>query len=210
MSWLGMALTRRGAVVTNDGGLPNESTLKLGLKHLDDYIVKKRNFYMPKVVGNDYQNYMMLGYYRNPLNFVFFNEALIVCSVFSFGNDAAWKDGVSVDEIFKKTCYLSELLKREEVIKNRFTPTNRTYFDQVVEFMESQRLVTTKDGNLTLKSTGEGLLLMMGSIVWPMIDTYYVVLLYTMTLVKQKNILDANFPKDVQWMAETLFIEGKL
>lgn len=139
----------------------------------------------------------MLGYYRNPLNFVFFNEALIVCSVFSFGNDAAWTNGVSVDEIFKKTCYLSELLKREEVIKNRFTPTNRAYFDQVVEFMESQRLVTTKDGNLTLKSTGEGLLLMMGSIVWPMIDTYYVVLLYTMTLVKQKNILDANFPKDV-------------
>ncbi len=76
--------------------------------------------------------------------------------------------------------------------------------------MESQRLVTIKDGTLTLKSTGEGLLLMMGSIVWPMIDTYYVVLLYTLTLVKQKNILDANFPKDVQWMAETLFIEGKL
>jgi hypothetical protein len=54
ISCLGMALTRRGAIVTNDGGLPNESTLKLGLKHLNDYIVKKRNFYMPKVVGNDY------------------------------------------------------------------------------------------------------------------------------------------------------------
>lgn len=63
--------------------------------------------------------------------------------------------------------------------------------------MESQRLITLKDGVLTLKSTGEGLLLMMGSIVWPMIDTYYVVLLYSLTLVKQKNILDANFPKDV-------------
>ena len=97
MSWLGMALTRRGAIVTNDGGLPNESTLNIGLKHLNDYIVRKRNFYMPKVVGNDYQNYMMLGYYRNPLNFVFFNEALIVCSVFSFGSEAAWKTGVSVD-----------------------------------------------------------------------------------------------------------------
>ena len=140
---------------------------------------------------------MMLGYYRNPLNFVFFNEALIVCSVFSVGSEAAWKNGVSVEELFKKTCYLSELLKREEVIKNRFTPANRAYFDQVIEFMETQRLVTTKDGNLTLKSTGEGLLLMMGSIVWPMIDTYYVVLLYTLTLVKQKNILDTNFPKDV-------------
>jgi hypothetical protein len=51
---------------------------------------------------------------------------------------------------------------------------------------------------------------MMGSIIWPMVDTYYVVLLYTLTLVKQKNILDSNFPKDVQWMAETLFLEKKL
>lgn len=49
-----MALTRRGAIVTNDGGLPNSSTLQLGLKHLNDYIVKKRNFYKPKVVGTDY------------------------------------------------------------------------------------------------------------------------------------------------------------
>lgn len=63
--------------------------------------------------------------------------------------------------------------------------------------MEGQRLVTVKEHKLTLKSTGEGLLLMMGSIVWPMIDTYYVVLLYVLTLVKQKNILDANFAKDV-------------
>jgi len=49
-----MALTRRGAIVTNDGGLPNEGTLKTGLKHLNDYIGEKRNFYMPKVIGNDY------------------------------------------------------------------------------------------------------------------------------------------------------------
>lgn len=49
-----MALTRRGAIVTNDGGLPNSSTLQLGLKHLNDYIVKKRNFYKPKVLGTDY------------------------------------------------------------------------------------------------------------------------------------------------------------
>lgn len=72
---------------------------------------------------------MMLGYYRNPLNFVFFNESLIVCSVFSFGNEAAWTKGVNVDELFIKTCYLSEFLKREEVIKTRITPANRAYFD---------------------------------------------------------------------------------
>jgi hypothetical protein len=49
----------------------------------------------------------MLGYYRNVLNFVFFNEALIVCSIFSFGNESAWKNGADLDEVFKRTCYLS-------------------------------------------------------------------------------------------------------
>ena len=107
VSWLGMALAQRGAIVTNDGGLPHENTLKTGLKHLEDYIEKKRNIYTPKSVNGNYQNFMMLGYYRNVLNFVFFNEALIVCSIFSFGNENAWKNGADLDEVFKRTCYLS-------------------------------------------------------------------------------------------------------
>lgn len=51
---------------------------------------------------------------------------------------------------------------------------------------------------------------MIGSICWPMIDTYYVVLLFSLTLVKQKNSLDSLLTKDVQWLAETLFIEKKM
>lgn len=53
VSWLGMALTKRGAIVAADGGLPNQSTLKIGLKHLEDYIIKKRNIYKPKVTPQD-------------------------------------------------------------------------------------------------------------------------------------------------------------
>lgn len=72
VAWLGLALNQRGAVVATDGGLPHENTVKIGLKHLEDYIVLKRNIYKPKVSEGDYQNYIMLGYYRNALNFVFF------------------------------------------------------------------------------------------------------------------------------------------
>ena len=46
---------------------------------------------MPKVSEGNYQNYIMLGYYRNALNFVFFNESVIVCAIMSQGNDIAWK-----------------------------------------------------------------------------------------------------------------------
>lgn len=57
----------------------------------------------------------MLWYYRNPLNFVFFNEAVIICSLFSFGEDAAWKKGVDSDELFTRVEWLAKLIKREIV-----------------------------------------------------------------------------------------------
>ena len=210
VGWLGLALNQRGAVVATDGGLPNSNTLKIGLKHLEDYIVLKRNFYLPKVSEGNYQNYMMLGYYRNALNFVFFNESVIVCAIMSQGNDIAWKKGMEIEELFKRTCYLAELLKREEVLKEYLKPNNRALFDRNIAFMQSQRMLNLENNKVTLRSTGEAQILMIGSICWPMIDTYYVVLLFSLTLVMQKNSLDANFTKDVQWLAETLFIEKKL
>lgn len=50
---------------------------------------------MPKIgIGenqnNDYSNIILLGYYRNALNYVFFNESIIVCSLFSLGAEEIW------------------------------------------------------------------------------------------------------------------------
>jgi len=78
----------------------------------------KRGFYYPKVEGQDFNSYVMLAYYRNPVNFHFFNEALIVCSLYSFGIEAAWKGGVDVRDLRERTFFLANLLKREEVVRN--------------------------------------------------------------------------------------------
>ena len=168
--------------------------------------------YIPKIIEGSYQNYIMLCYYRNPLNFVFFNESIIVCSIFSFGSDNVWQSSVDYNAVFERACYLAELLKREEVLKDRITLKNRALFDKLMNFMQEQRLLTinTETKKVSLKTSGEATLLMIGSICWPMVDSYYVVLLFSLSMVKQKNILDSNFPKDVQWLAETLFIENKM
>lgn len=65
--------------------------------------------------------------------------------------------------------------------------------------MQEQRILAINPENksISLKGTGEATLLFIGSICWPMIDTYYVTLLFALSMVKQKNILDSNFPKDV-------------
>jgi len=83
----------------------------------------------------------MLNYYRNPINHVFFNESLIVCAMLSFGVDTVWKNGVNQDELFVRTCYLAELIKREEVLQKTITPKTRQVFDDTLNFMQSQRLL---------------------------------------------------------------------
>lgn len=50
--WLGMACLQRGAKLS-DSGLPDSTTMKIGLKHLNDYIIKKRDILMPKVKYGD-------------------------------------------------------------------------------------------------------------------------------------------------------------
>ena len=42
--------------------------MKIGLYHLAGYIQNKGDIYKPKVDESDKNNYIMLDYYRNPLN----------------------------------------------------------------------------------------------------------------------------------------------
>ena len=213
-----MLLNARGATTTTVGLLPSKYSMEIGLTHLGDYISKNRNIYTPKVtVENskmDYSNFIMLCYYRNPLNYVFFNESVIVCSMFSFGVDQLWQKGIDYDELFQRATFLAELIQREEVLKDRITASNVKYFDELLEFMQGQRLIQIReqDGKKRVfpKSSGEAVLLMIGSICWPMVDTYYIVLFFALSLAKNKNVEEAKIPKDIQWIAETLFIEKKI
>ena len=81
--------------------------------------------------------------------------------------------------------------------------------------MQEQRLIQIKEDpkcgkKIYPKSSGEAVMLMIGSICWPMIDTYYIVLVFALSLFKNKNTEDAKLAKDIQWIAETLFTEGKI
>ena len=140
-----MLLIARGATLNTDGTLPSTNSLKIGLTHLKDCISKNRNIYTPKITQDkksklDYSNYIMLCYYRNALNYIFFNESVIVCSLFSFG-EQIWEKGVDTEDLFAKACFMADLIKREEVLKEKITPDNRQYYEGIIQFMVDQRLI---------------------------------------------------------------------
>ena len=69
--------------------------------------------------------------------------------------------------------------------------------------MEEQRLISLRKDEATgqmlalPKSSGESTILLIASICWPLIDTYYIVTLFTLSLVKRKDIDEASFNKEV-------------
>jgi glycerol-3-phosphate O-acyltransferase len=89
MTWLGMIIKERGAKFNNDTGLPGVNTIKIGLEHLNSYLENISGIYSP-ASEKDLGNIIMLTYYRNPLNQIFFNEGLILCAMHSFGIEHEW------------------------------------------------------------------------------------------------------------------------
>ena len=84
---------------------------------------------------------MMLGYYRNPLNQIFFNEGIVLVALQSFGQQSSWTDGVVVEELFTRSCFLARLLEKEEVQKYRITDKNREYFDSLLKVMLERKIL---------------------------------------------------------------------
>ena len=108
IEWLGMIINARGANFGNDIGLPGQNTMDIGLEHLGGYISKKSGIYTPKVLmDGDCSNHIMLAYYRNPLNHIFFNESIILASMHSFGLESQWQIGIDYDQLFERACFLS-------------------------------------------------------------------------------------------------------
>ena len=84
-----MIIKDRNAKFNNDTGLPGVESVKIGLEHLNGYLEINSGIYTP-AIEKDLGNIIMLTYYRNPLNQIFFNEGLILCAMHSFGIEHEW------------------------------------------------------------------------------------------------------------------------
>ena len=139
MLWLGMIIKERGASFNNDVGLPGANNLKIGLEHLQEYLDNNGGIYCPKItldpkggIDGDYGNILMLTYYRNPLNSIFYHESLVLSAMHSFGIENEWQVGIDIDQLYERSCFISELLKLEEVVEQRITKQNRKFFDEII------------------------------------------------------------------------------
>jgi hypothetical protein len=63
---------------------------------------------------------------------VFFNEGLVLLGMHSFGLEAEWQTGVDRQQLFERVCFISNMLKQEEFIKDIITKDKPEIFDAVI------------------------------------------------------------------------------
>lgn len=125
----------------------------------------------------------------------------------SFGLVQQWEKGVNHEALFERSCFLSELLSHEEYLQSRICKEKPELFKQVIEFMISKRVLMSQKDNdsvYVLRTSGESQIVFIQSLIFPMVDTYYVSLIYVLTFIKNKGIDVASYLKSVQWLAELL------
>lgn len=120
--------------------------MKTAIAHLNKIVDRKRDVFEPSVVPRvDYKNILMLSYYRNNLNHFFINEAYIACSLFGFGHQIAWKEGVPKLRLWEQIKFLCSLIGDDFIIKDKIT----TYedFERTLNFMAGLNCVEIDKDN---------------------------------------------------------------
>lgn len=76
----------------------------------------------------------------------------------------------------------------------------------------SRSLMSKHDDSskVVLRTSGESQIIFIRSLIFPMIDSYYVVLVYILTFTKNKGLDMTSIAKNIQWLSELLFKQGSI
>lgn len=158
VEWIAKEINKRGIKVEAINSQNPSVAVKMALNHLEDLLNKKKDMFHPSVSAkSDYSNVLILSYYRNSLLSVFFNEALITCSLAAFGFDVASKEGIAIERVLEETLYLQKLLGDEVVLKNRITKEN---FQDLVNLMIQRGILEYNGDKIKVKSRSLRVILM--------------------------------------------------
>jgi hypothetical protein len=73
-------------------------------------------------------------------------------------------------------------------------------FDKIIKKMIERKILLINgndNSKILFKPSNETFIMFASSLIWPMIDSYYVVMLYTLSLVKTKVVESAGLTKRI-------------
>ena len=143
VDWLIQEIKARGGKLSTDIA---SILVKNGLTHVEHLLERKKDIFHPSFSAKgDYKNIILLSYYRNVLGHLFFNEAIIACSLVAYGYELAWKEGVPIDRIWEKANFLERLVGNEFIVKKKL---DKKTFTELLDSMIRKKSLQIKDSKI--------------------------------------------------------------
>ena len=201
--WLCTEINSRGVRVGRNQG---NSSISLGTMGLLAKVLQKSKKDMFEVeVRFDQSSFVQLftlTYYRNTLAHIFFQEAIIVTALTSFGHESIVSPKVQVEEVRKRSLMLWQMLENEFYLSNSLSDSHR--FDELMELLQKKGVVRVQDGCVVAQDISGNFYNFYWSLVWPVVESYWGVCLYLFKLLKNPPISADKLNTELQWFAQSL------
>jgi len=209
VEWLRDEIMIRGFKVGGMDGGSAQIAVRNAIYHLNQAVAHKKDMFEPSVsLANDYKNILLLSFYRNTMQHIFAEESLLACTLYSFGDKIAWEEGVPQERLLEEASFLFSLLDSEFVSRKALSQLDT--IRDTISRMQKRGVVEIQENKVKISRKREMSITFLCSLIWPMIDSYWVLLLFCMALNSRQNIQSERAIQSVQWFAENLYQERAL
>ena len=182
------------------------ASLRNALGHFGDNIVFRKEVFSQTVsVKQDYKSILLLGYYRNALSHIFYQEAFCICALNGFGERLAFTTGITKDRLHEEMLFLASLFKAEYVTRTPLLTLSDA--EKVTNQLLSKGLLQANGSNYRLVKGKEAHVNFLCSLVWPLVDTFWTTTTFAFGLKYRSAVAVEKLIHGVQMFAENLYEE---
>ena len=122
VDWLADQLRSRNVKLGTIEGRYSGIYTKSAVSLLENLISQKKDIFHINVASREeYKNIIMLSFYRNTMIHAIWNECIVACSLSSFGQEMAWKEGVPIDRLWDEVAFLNTITFKEFQLREQLT-----------------------------------------------------------------------------------------
>ncbi|OMJ67191.1 hypothetical protein SteCoe_35718 [Stentor coeruleus] len=204
VEWLSDEIKFRGYTVADLDEKNVSIAVRNALNHLGSVIRHKQDTFANIItVESNYQNILMLSYYRNTMHFIFALEAIIAIAIFSFGIKLTLGEGVHKKRLMEEINFLCTLLESEYCLRESICdPESQA---KAIEMLIKRGMIEDIEGKYRLIRSGELGINFLCSLIWPLLDTYWIVISFCNSLRNKDPLPYKEFIQGIQPFAENLF-----
>ena len=206
VQWIRDEIEARKVKVGGIDSGASQITVRNALSHLSHVIIHRKDLFQPSVCINaDYKSILLLSYYRNSLVHVFAAEAIVVCTLYSFGEIIAWGEGILLDRLIEESNFLGSILESEFI--NRHLIYEKAYIEKTIDFLIKRGILEKQNGKIRINKSAEMAITFLCSLIWSIIDAYWGTLTFCSAFRRKQAIQLKKLEQSIQWFMENMYEE---